>query len=256
LQDPWQSTLAWWLRLAKTAFDVCALAWLALAMAQALRRCAGDRPRRHGADAPAADNWRGSRLSRSWKRTCSHRVDRTPVAPGRRRRPGTYEYYARDIQLNGLLMRVSLEGPYYNQVLYPYFLAGAHALFGEGMFGLVLLQRLLTASIVLMVVDIAVVIGGEAVWLAAFASAIFFTYLKVAPISAKLLTSRSSSAPPGLDGRIGPHRSASHGSARHARRFSSAASPAYTRNHGGAGLGHGRCRPAGGRGGTAPAAWR
>ena len=76
--------------------------------------------------------------------------------------PMTYETYARDIQLHGLLLK-SVEGPYYYQVFYPYFLALIHTLFGEGMFGLVFVQRVLVAFVVWMVVKIAVEIGGERV---------------------------------------------------------------------------------------------
>ncbi len=67
--------------------------------------------------------------------------------------PMTYESYARDIQLNGLLLK-SVEGPFYYQVFYPYFLAAIHTLFGEGMFGLVFVQRALVAFVVWMVVRI------------------------------------------------------------------------------------------------------
>ena len=61
----------------------------------------------------------------------------------------TYEGYARDILLNGILMNGGQppgQGePFYYQAFYPYFLAGTHAVFGESMFGPVLLQRLLAA---------------------------------------------------------------------------------------------------------------
>ena len=54
----------------------------------------------------------------------------------------TYEGYARDILLNGILMNGGLppgQGePFYYQAFYPYFLAAAHAVFGESMFGPVL----------------------------------------------------------------------------------------------------------------------
>ncbi len=72
----------------------------------------------------------------------------------------TYEGYARDILLNGLLMNGGLPAgqgePFYYQAFYPYFLAAAHAVFGEGMFGPVLLQRLLAALAMWKIVEIAV----------------------------------------------------------------------------------------------------
>jgi hypothetical protein len=90
----------------------------------------------------------------------------------------TYEWYARDILLNGPLMNFGLplgQGePFYYQPFYPYFLAGAHALFGESMFGPVLVQRLLAAFTMWMVVDIAILVSAEAVWLYAWPVAIGF----------------------------------------------------------------------------------
>ncbi len=97
--------------------------------------------------------------------------------------PITYETYAREIQLHGPLLRM-VDGPFYYQVFYPYILAVIHAVFGEGMFGLVFVQRALLAGIVWMAVEIAVSIGGERVWPFAFASASLAVYAKFAALVA------------------------------------------------------------------------
>ena len=59
--------------------------------------------------------------------------------------PMIYEGYARDILFNGILMNggapLGQGEPFYYQAFYPYFLAASHAIFGEGFFGVLFLQR-------------------------------------------------------------------------------------------------------------------
>ena len=79
--------------------------------------------------------------------------------------PMTYEGYARDILLNGIWMNrgqpLGHGEPFYYQAFYPYFLAAVHALFGEGMFGVMLVQRLLVVFVIWMLVTIACDLGGD-----------------------------------------------------------------------------------------------
>ena len=103
----------------------------------------------------------------------------------------TYEGYARDILLNGILMNGGLppgQGePFYYQAFYPYFLAAAHAVFGESMFGPVLLQRLLAALAMWKIVEIAVAFSSEHIWKVALPIAVLFVAWKFWPIAAQPL---------------------------------------------------------------------
>jgi hypothetical protein len=103
----------------------------------------------------------------------------------------TYEGYARDILLNGILMNGGLppgQGePFYYQAFYPYFLAAAHAVFGESMFGPVLLQRLLAALAMWKIVEIAVAFSSERIWQVALPIAALFIAWKFWPIAAQPL---------------------------------------------------------------------
>ncbi len=105
--------------------------------------------------------------------------------------PMTYEGYARDILLNGIWMThgqpLGQGDPFYYQAFYPYFLAAVHALFGEGMFGVMLVQRLLVVFTIWMLVRIATELGGDEVWPAAIVCATFFACWKFWPIAAELL---------------------------------------------------------------------
>jgi len=105
--------------------------------------------------------------------------------------PMTYEGYARDIQLNGILMnggRPLGEGePFYYQALYPYFLAAAHFVFGEDMFGVLLLQRFLVVLTAVAIVRIAIRFAGRSAWPAAMLIGGLFAWWKFAPIAADLL---------------------------------------------------------------------
>lgn len=98
----------------------------------------------------------------------------------------TYESYARRILADGILMP-HLAEPYFYQVLYPYFLAGLHTLFGESMFGPMLVQRWLVSFVAWAIMYIAVKISREDVWKVSLAVGVIFAYAKVGPISAKLL---------------------------------------------------------------------
>jgi hypothetical protein len=106
--------------------------------------------------------------------------------------PLTYEGYARDIQLNGLLMNGGRPGgegePFYYQAFYPYFLAAAHAIFGEGMFGVLLLQRFLVVLTAVAIIRVAIELAGSRMWPAALAVAGLFVWWKFAPIAADLLS--------------------------------------------------------------------
>ena len=94
----------------------------------------------------------------------------------------TYEGYARDIVLNGILMnggRPAGQGePFYYQAFYPYFLATTHVVFGEGMFGPVLVQRLLAAVTVWKLVEMAVEFTDERVWAVALSLSTAFMWWK------------------------------------------------------------------------------
>jgi hypothetical protein len=103
----------------------------------------------------------------------------------------TYEGYARDILLNGILMNGGLppgQGePFYYQAFYPYFLALAHYLFGESMFGPMLVQRLLCAVTMVIVVEMAIQLAHERIWKPALPLAAAFIAWKLWPIAAQPL---------------------------------------------------------------------
>ena len=90
----------------------------------------------------------------------------------------TYETYARDILFNGILMSggkpLGQGEPFYYQAFYPYFLAGTHAVFGEFMFGAVLVQRLLAALAIVKLVEIAIRYTTERAWMVALPIATAF----------------------------------------------------------------------------------
>lgn len=99
----------------------------------------------------------------------------------------TYEYYARQIQLDSFLLAKDGGEPFFYQVLYPYVLAGVHVMFGESMFGPMLVQRLLLILLVWAVLRIAVRLGGSEMWWSGLACGAAFAYGLMAPVSAKLL---------------------------------------------------------------------
>jgi hypothetical protein len=105
--------------------------------------------------------------------------------------PMTYEAYARDIQLNGILMNGGAppgQGePFYYQAFYPYFLAASHLIFGESMFGVLFLQRLLVATTAIVLTRMAMKLRGDTVWPVALLVSGLFAWWKFAPIAADLL---------------------------------------------------------------------
>ena len=182
--ESWQ---VWLTRIAgpvRTAFDACALAWLAFLIALDL----WDLRRGRSVDGPPMTVRRQVLVWFAVLATAEAYIFAAPwfarlalLAPGDD--PMTYESYARSIQLNGLLLKI-VDGPYYYQVFYPYFLAAIHTLFGEGMFGLMFVQRLLVAFVVWIVVEIAADLGGDDLWPAAFGCAALVAYVKFAPFVA------------------------------------------------------------------------
>jgi len=177
--EAWQGTLATLLRIGKTIFDVGVLIWMALLVGRDLV----DLRRGRRADGTPMTV---RQQTLAWFALVAI-VDAFAVASPWLTRlwllaggddPLTYEAYARDIQLRGLLLR-SVDGPYYYQVLYPYFLAATHRLFGEGMFGCMFVQRLLQASVAWNIVRIATAVAGAEVWPAALGFGAFFAYAKL-----------------------------------------------------------------------------
>ena len=188
----WQMTAHRVLRTVKTSVDVVAMAWLAWFFAISVRT------RLSGSKLPApAPVRRAQALSLlaivgaieavvfAWPWSGQLML----LAGGDD--PMTYEGYARDILLNGIWMNrgqpLGHSEPFYYQAFYPYFLAAVHALFGEGMFGVMLVQRLLVVFVIWMLVKIACDLGGDDVWPTALVGAILFACWKIWPIAAELL---------------------------------------------------------------------
>jgi hypothetical protein len=90
----------------------------------------------------------------------------------------TYETYARDILFNGILMSggkpLGQGEPFYYQAFYPYFLAATHFVFGEFMFGALLVQRLLAAVAIVKLVEITIRYTTERAWIVALPIATAF----------------------------------------------------------------------------------
>ena len=104
----------------------------------------------------------------------------------------TYETHARDIALNGLWMnggaKLGEGAPFFQQPMYPYFLAACHWLFGDGLFGVYVMQRLFAAATIVTLWRIVAMLFDEAAGLAALVTAIVIVYEKFAPWSGILLT--------------------------------------------------------------------
>ncbi len=104
----------------------------------------------------------------------------------------TYETQARDIAFNGLLMSSGAapgQGlPFILQPFYAYFLAANHWIFGDGLFGVYFVQRLLVAAAVVALWRATTLIVDEAIGLAALVVAIAVAYEKLAGWSSVLLT--------------------------------------------------------------------
>ena len=102
-----------------------------------------------------------------------------------------YEHLARAIVTDPLLQQPGLGagqgGPLYFQVLYPYFIALTHLAFGDGIFGVVLVQRLLLAASVGWAAAITTRLFGEKIGWIAIVGGAFVLYAKAHRWSAVLL---------------------------------------------------------------------
>lgn len=103
----------------------------------------------------------------------------------------TYEAYARDIVLNGPLMRLGAPpgggAPFYYQPLYPYFLGVVHFLFGEDFFGALLVQRFLLAVTAWSIWRVTTMLLGRSTGLVGLVVGGIFLYATVAPLAQSLL---------------------------------------------------------------------
>lgn len=178
----------WLLRAISTAFDLIVCAWLAVGVLRAL----GGAWRRLTI-LPAA----GDALTIAWAAAV---VDALLFA-----RPAlhnmvtlsggndglTYETMARDIGLHGLWMAggaaLGHGHAFYYQPLYPYFVAATHWLFGGDLYGVYLVQRLLTAGTVIALWRLAPALFGEPVGSAGLLAGFVIAYEKVGPRSGVVL---------------------------------------------------------------------
>ncbi|HEX6162032.1 MAG TPA: hypothetical protein VFZ31_01615 [Vicinamibacterales bacterium] len=188
----WQMTAARILRVVRTMTDIAALATVAIVFALGVWRKiaslplpATDRERREQAIAifAAVAAIEALRFAWPWATKVMMLVGGDDTL--------TYETYARDILFNGILMSGGKpfgEGePFYYQAFYPYFLAGTHAMFGDFMFGSVLVQRLLAAFAIVKLVEIAIRFTAERAWMVALPIATAFIAWKFWPIAAQPL---------------------------------------------------------------------
>ena len=104
----------------------------------------------------------------------------------------TYETRARDIGLNGLWMSAGAPlghgEPFFQQPLYPYFLAACHWIFGDDLFGVCFVQRLFVIATIIAIWRTAVLMFDEPSGLAVLVAAVVVVYEKFAPWSGILLT--------------------------------------------------------------------
>jgi len=188
--DDRQRVLARVLSIVKPAADLVLLSWLSAVAALLFLRHAGELWQQRVAAARAAITIFIALATVEAMRTAWPWATRFMVMTGGDD-PMTYEAYARDILLNGPLMNGGLplfQGePFYYQPLYPYFLAAVHYLFGEGMFGVIFLQRVLVAVTAVFLTRIAMRFRGEAIWPTALFISTAFVWWKMAPISRDLL---------------------------------------------------------------------
>lgn len=188
----WQMTAARVLRIARTVCDIAALAWVfsvfAVALGRriaALRLPATDRERRDQviAIAVAVLALDALRVAWPWATRVMMLVGGDDTL--------TYETFARDILFNGILMSGGKPpghgDRFYYQAFYPYFLAGTHAIFGEFMFGAVLVQRLLALVAIVKLVEITVRYTTERGWMIALPIATAFIGWKFWHISGQPL---------------------------------------------------------------------
>ena len=104
----------------------------------------------------------------------------------------SYETMARDIGLNGLWMTAGAAlgqgAPFYMQPLYSYFVAASHWLFGDDLYGLFFLQRLLIGGTVIALWRVTAALFGERVGCAGLVAALVIAYQKVGPWSTLVLS--------------------------------------------------------------------
>ena len=175
----WQMTSARVLRIVRTIADVAALALVlgvfaigAWGKIAALRLPATDRERRDQAIAifAAVAAIDALRFALPWATRVMMLVGGDDTL--------TYETFARDILFNGILMSggkpLGQGDPFYYQAFYPYFLAGTHAVFGDFLFGALLVQRLLAAFAIVKLVEIAIRYTTERAWIVALPIATAF----------------------------------------------------------------------------------
>jgi hypothetical protein len=175
----WQMQSARALRIVRTVSDLAALALVLITFAMsgaekigALLKPATDRERREQvfavfAAVAAIDAWR---FAWPWATRVMMLVGGDDTL--------TYETFARDILFNGILMSggkpLGQGEPFFYQAFYPYFLAGTHAVFGDFMYGAVLVQRLLAAVTIVKLVEIAIRYTTERAWIVALPMATAF----------------------------------------------------------------------------------
>lgn len=188
--DGRQRLVAQALRVVKSTADVLALAWLAIVALLLLVRRAGELwQQRLSAPGAATAIFMAIAAAEAMRFAWPWAGRLMVMIAGDD--PMTYEAYSRDILFNGPLMNGGLplgQGePFYYQALYPYFLASTHFIFGEGMFGVLFLQRLLVALTAVLLTRIAMAMRGDAVWPIALLVSSLFVWWKFAPIAADLL---------------------------------------------------------------------
>jgi hypothetical protein len=188
--DGRQQVIAQLLAIGKPIADLIALAWLSSIAAVLVIRRAGELWQRRMAAPQAAfalflvaGGVESLRFAWPW----AERFRMMTAGDD----PMTYEAFARDILFNGILMnggRPPGQGePFYYQAFYPYFLAATHLVFGEGMFGVLFVQRLLVALTALTLARIAMRLRGDAIWPVGLLVSTLFAWWKFAPIAADLL---------------------------------------------------------------------
>ncbi|HUQ87837.1 MAG TPA: glycosyltransferase family 39 protein, partial [Vicinamibacterales bacterium] len=175
----WQMTARRVLRIVRTIADVLAVTLVAIVFAMtvwknaaAFRMSASDRERRDRAIAmfAAIAAIDALRFAWPWATKVMMLVGGDDTL--------TYETYARDILFNGILMSggkpLGQGEPFYYQAFYPYFLAATHSVFGDFMFGALLVQRLLAAVAIVRLVQIAIRYSSERAWIVALPIATAF----------------------------------------------------------------------------------
>lgn len=158
--------------------DVGLLLWLAVAFIDAARRA--------------------DRVALAWLATAVYAVLMAAPSIGRMVTLSggndwlTYEAQARDIALHGPLMLMGTtigHGiPYYTQPLYPYFVAICHWVFGDGLFGVYLLQRLFVGVTIIALWRLIVLMFDERAGAIGALTAAVVVFVKFVPWTSIVLT--------------------------------------------------------------------